>query len=98
MQFKYLNILGMGLGLGIKNFWFLGMGLGLGINNFRVLGMGLGLGIKIFWVLGMGLGLGIIPKPKPKTQNFLGVNVWSTPRIQTQYVLFFWVESKVVPD
>ncbi len=51
------------------------MGLGLGITNFWVLGMGMGLGIKNFWVLGMGLGLGIIPKPKPKTQNFLGVNV-----------------------
>jgi len=62
----------MGLGLGIKNFWVLGMGmgLGLGIKNVWVLGMGLDLGIKNFWVLGMGLGLGIIPKPKPKTQNF----------------------------
>jgi len=51
------------------------MGLGLGIKNFWDLGMGLGLGIKNYWVLGMGMGLGIIPKPKPKTQNILGVNV-----------------------
>jgi hypothetical protein len=49
MQFKYLNILGMGMGLSIKNFWVLGFG-------FWVLGMGLGLGIKSFWVLGMGMG------------------------------------------
>ena len=48
------------------------MGIGLGIKKIWILGMGMGLGIKNFWVLGMGFGLGIIPKPKPKTQNFFG--------------------------
>jgi hypothetical protein len=42
------------------------MGMGLGIKHFWVLGFG-------FWVLGMGWVY--IPKPKPKTQKFLGVNV-----------------------
>jgi hypothetical protein len=58
--------------MGIKFFWVLGMGMGLGIKNSWVLGMGMGmgLGIKNFWVLGMGWVY--TPKPKPKTQNFFG--------------------------
>jgi hypothetical protein len=54
----------------------LGLGFGIGYKNFWVLGLGLGFGYKIFLVFGLGLGIIPNPIPKPKTQFFLGTNVW----------------------
>jgi len=73
MQFKYLNILGMGMGLSIK--------------NFRVLGMGLGLGIKNFWVLGFGYGFGYYTQTH--TQNMYRADVLGeTSALYMVYVLY----------
>ena len=74
LGYKYFLVLGLGFGFGYKNFWILGLGFGIGYKNFWVLGLGLGFGSKIFLVSGFG----IIPNPipKPKTQFFLGTNVW----------------------
>jgi hypothetical protein len=66
----------LGFGFGYKFFWVLGLGFGIGYKNFWVLGLGLGFGYKIFLVFGLGLGIIPNPIPKPKTQFFLGTNVW----------------------
>jgi len=61
----------MGIGFGYKNCWVLGMGFGFVYKIFWVLGMSIGFGYTNFWVLGIYTQ----PKPKPKTQQFFGVNV-----------------------
>jgi hypothetical protein len=66
----------LGFGFGYKFFWVLGLGFGIGYKNFWVLGLGLGFGYKIFLVFGLDLGIIPNPIPKPKTQFFLGTNVW----------------------
>jgi hypothetical protein len=67
---------GFGFWVGVKIFFGFGFRFWIGYKNFWVLGLGLGFGYKIFLVFGLGLGIIPNPIPKPKTQFFLGTNVW----------------------